>query len=405
MMRRVITPVCASAAFILRSKAVAVAEPSDSLTDPSLKDPSKKSFVNGKVMIHIPQILPVKDNEDPDVAIFTGSASKDLSLKVCEKLGRKLSDVEIKHFSDGEISIVINESMRGKDVFILQSCAPPVNDRVMELLLAVAAAKRAGAQSVTAVIPYFGYRLNRRGLPISSTHQSRFLWSAAADLAKMLLVMGVDKVVSVDLQRPGQGHEACFFHTSLPAETITTHELFVNHFHKELDDSPLTIVSPNIEFVKKAKKFQQHLQRLRPTQSIDYAGFLRSDSDLSYLKGASLELQGDVKGRDVLLIEDYIDSAMHVSHLCNRLLKEGANRVFICASHANFDETAVDLIELTPVIQIVITDTILLPAALSSAKIRQVSIASLLAQVIQSDLPYLESEFNQDQEEDLFELE
>lgn len=404
-MRRIITPLCASAALFVRSKAPAFADSPNSGADQPRKEVLKKPVVNGKVIAFMPNISPAKEDEDPDVAIISGSASRDLSIKICEKLGRKLSDVEIKHFSDGEISIVINESMRGKDVFILQSCAPPVNDRIMELLLAVAAAKRAGAQSVTAVIPYFGYRLNRRGLPISSTHHSRFLWSAAADLAKMLMVMGVDKVVSVDLQRPGQGHEACFFHTSLPAETITTHELFVDYFHKELDDSPLTIVSPNIEFVKKAKKFQQKLQKLRPTQSINYGSFLRSDSDMSFLKGASLELQGDVKGRDVLLIEDYIDSAMHASHLCNRLLKEGANRVFICASHANFDDTAMDLIELSPVTQIVISDTIVLPTTLSSAKVRQVSIASLLANVIQSDFPYVESEFNQDEEDDLFELE
>jgi ribose-phosphate pyrophosphokinase len=245
--------------------------------------------------------------QDPNIAIFSGTSNRELSEKVVQSLGRTLSNVESKKFSDGEISIVINESLRGKNVFIIQSCAHPVNDSVMELLLAIAAAKRAGAVTVTAVIPYFGYRLNRRGLPISTIHHSRFLWSAAADLAKMFLVMGVDKIISVDLQRPGQGHEACFFHTSLPAETITTHDLFVEHFHKILDVTrPLCIVSPNIEFVKKGKKFQQKLRALRKEQNIDCAAFLRSDSDLAYTRGAPIELQGDVRGKDVILIEDYI---------------------------------------------------------------------------------------------------
>lgn len=123
--------------------------------------------------------------EDPDVSILSGSANRALSEKVVLHLKRHLSEAEVAKFSDGEIFINIKESMRGKDVFIIQSCAPPVNDSVIELLLTIAAAKRSGASTVTAVIPYFGYKLNRRGLPISTTHHSRFLWSAAADISKM----------------------------------------------------------------------------------------------------------------------------------------------------------------------------------------------------------------------------
>lgn len=369
------------------------------------KAPAVPSSNNKKIFAYSPPRRPVLDSEeDPEVSIISGSSNRALSEKIAKELGRKLSNVEIKHFSDGEISIVINESMRGKDVFILQSCAPAVNDSVMELLLAVAAARRCGAMTVTAVIPFFGYRLNRRGLPISTTHHSRFLWSAATDLAKMLLVMGVDKVISVDLQRPGQGHEACFFHTSLPAETITTHDLFVQHFHKILPLSSadkLAIVSPNVEFVKKAKKFQSKLSQLRPDQEIDCAVFLRSDSDLSFTKGAALELQGDVRGKDVILIEDYIDSAVHISNLCNRLMKEGAQRVYVCASHAFLDENAMQLVELSPLTEVVVSDSIALPKT-ASGKIVQLTIAPLLAKVIASDASYGEDEFNPDEEEDQF---
>jgi ribose-phosphate pyrophosphokinase len=255
----------------------------------------------------VPPTFFIERDQNPDIAIISGTASRALSTLVCKELNRPLSDVDISQFSDGETSISIRESMRGKDVFIIQTCAPPVNDSVMELLLSIAAAKRSGATSVTAVIPYFGYRLNRRGLPISTTHHSRFLWNAAGDLAKMLLVVGADKVISVDLQRPGQGHEACFFKTQLPAETISTNDMFVSYFQNHLDGSvPVAVVSPNTEFVKKAKKFQRKLKSSRDDLIVDYAAFLRSDSDTSFMKGASLELQGDVKGKDVILIEDYI---------------------------------------------------------------------------------------------------
>lgn len=244
---------------------------------------------------------------EPGISIISGTANKSLSQRISTLLGRNLSDVDIHKFSDGEISIQINESMRGKDVFIIQTCSPPVNDRIMELLLSVAAAKRSGATTVTAIIPYFGYKLNRRGLPISSTHHTRFLWNAAGDLAKMLQVAGVDKVISVDLQRTGQGHEACFLKAQLPAETISTNDLFVDYFQKKLDPTcPIVIVAANIENVKKAKKYQKKLSLGLPTANVDCAAFLRTDAESSIFKGAQLELQGDVKGKDVVLIEDYI---------------------------------------------------------------------------------------------------
>lgn len=119
--------------------------------------------------------------------------------------------MNVTRFSDGEILIEINESIRGKNCVLIQSCAAPVNDNILEMLLTITAARRSGATTVTVVVPYFGYKHNRRGLPISTTYHSRFLWSAAGDFAKMLEVVGADKVISVDLQRSGEGdvpHEA-----------------------------------------------------------------------------------------------------------------------------------------------------------------------------------------------------
>jgi ribose-phosphate pyrophosphokinase len=242
-----------------------------------------------------------------NVAIISGTASKKLAQKVCDHLGKELSPTDISKFSDGETSINLRDSMRGKDVFVIQTCAAPVNESTMELLLSIGAAKRSGASSVTAVIPYFGYRLNRRGFPISSTHHSRFLWNASYDIAKMLLVLGADKVVSIDLQRPGQNHEACFFKNLLPAETISTNDLFIKHFADTLpQDSNVIFMSPNTELVKKAKKYQNKLRSARPDLVVDCGAFLRSDADHIPLNGSNLEVKGDVKGKDVILISDYI---------------------------------------------------------------------------------------------------
>ena len=131
-----------------------------------------------------------------EFAIIAGTASQKLANAICNELNTQLTPAEITRFSDGELIVKINETIREKDVFIIQTCANPVNDNLIELLLSVAAAKRAGALSVTAVIPYFGYKHNRRGLTITTTHHSRFLWNAAGDLAKMLHCVGVDKVVT-----------------------------------------------------------------------------------------------------------------------------------------------------------------------------------------------------------------
>jgi ribose-phosphate pyrophosphokinase len=199
----------------------------------------------------------------------------------------------------------------GKDVFIVQTCAAPVNDNVMELLLTVTAARRAGASTVTTVIPYFGYKYHRRGLPISTTYHSRFLWSAAGDLAKMLHAVGVDGVISVDLQRPGQGHEACFFDSSIPVETVSANDVFVDYFKTKVNPplKKVVVVSANTECVKKARKFQRKLKNVLGIDEVDYAVFMREggaqyESTTAVTRGS--ELLGDVQGADVIIIDDIV---------------------------------------------------------------------------------------------------
>lgn len=345
-------------------------------------------------------------------AILSGSTNTKLTRDICNLIGTAPADVDVTRYSDGEVSCVINESIRGKDVFCVQSCAAPVNDSIIELLLTVTALRRSGAASITAIIPYFGYKFHRRrGLPISTTYDSRFLWNAAGDVAKMLSIVGVDQVVSVDLQRPGQGHEACFFDGSVPVETISTTDLFVDFFAERLDlDAPVVIVSPANEYVKKAKKFQKKLKNHARSVAhkrdvkVGFAVYLETGQDDEQIgQGASSSsksgnvkfkrvdeeggkrLLGDVKGASVIIIDDVVDATGTLPLLTRRLIKEGAAKVFICASHGVFTEKSMEIIDLMPVEMVVVTDSLPLPQR-ASPKVVQVSVAGLLARIIEAQM-------------------
>jgi len=243
------------------------------------------------------------------LTLVAGSGSTDLAREISERIGVPLSDTVMKRFLDGEVSVQFNQHIRGRDVFIIQSCAAPVNDSIMELLLTISCARRAGAKRVIAVIPYFGYKHHRRGQQLSTKHQSRFLSSGAMDFSKMLQQMGVDRVLSVDLQRPGQGQEACFFDTSVPLEVLMTMDLTVKHFANNIDlQEPIVIVTPNAECFKKARKFQLGLQKEKPDADIQLGAFFSSESSSGPVDTSMLELVGSsnkenlFKGADVVIV-------------------------------------------------------------------------------------------------------
>lgn len=203
-----------------------------------------------------------------------------------------LARAEVGRFADGEVSIKFHQSLTGQDVFIIQSCAAPVNDSIMELLLLVSCARRAGANRVTTVIPYYGYKHHRRGSPISTKLQSRFLSSGAIDFAKMLQEMGVDRVIAVDLQRPGQGHEACFFDNAVPLEVLMTSQLLIKYVTDNIPlQSPIVVVTPNAECVKKARNFQVHLKEAFKSD-VKLAFFVPSESGTGPADISKLELLG-----------------------------------------------------------------------------------------------------------------
>jgi hypothetical protein len=213
--------------------------------------------------------------------LISGSSNPELAQAVSEFINVPIGPSSISRFADGEVAIQLNENIRGKDVFIIQSCTAPVNDSIMELLLTVSCCRRSSARRIVAVIPYFGYKHHRRTSNISLSHHSRFLTSSAGDFAEMLQELGVDRVISVDLQRPGQGLEACFFDNMIPVETVLTTNAFIQYLLNRDNGlklkEPLTIIAPNAEVYKKAKKFQKELQR-QMKQKIELIPYFSIDS-------------------------------------------------------------------------------------------------------------------------------
>eukprot|EP00605_Chrysophyceae_sp_TOSAG23-4_P002339 GSChrysophyteH1.ASY1.ANO1.2587.1 assembled CDS len=299
--------------------------------------------------------------------IVSGTANKDLSKTICDLIGTTSTPTDVHQFSDGELSCNIQESVRGKHVYLIQSFGDPVQDNVMELLLT--------------------FHRNR-GLPITTPYGSRFMWNSAADIAKMLSVCGVDKVISVDLQRAGQNHEACFFSNELPVETVDSTNLFVDYFAKHIygnkgdcgdadaKQNKVVVLSPNTEFVKKAKRFQRKLEEAACVGKVGYAAFLDDD------------LMGNVEGCDVIIVDDIVESGLGISDLCRRLNRAGARKIYIAATHGMYTKNVMQLIDLSSVDLVVTTDSLPLPRSkgLVSEKIKQVSVSALLAKVIETEL-------------------
>lgn len=323
-----------------------------------------------------------------DLCLVAGHGHRALTEEVALLIGVPVAATTFKSFSDGECFVQFDENIRGRDVFVLQSCAQPVNDTVMELLLTVSCARRAGARRVVAVVPYFGYKHHRRSAQISTKHQSRFLSSAAVDFAKMLQEMGVDRVIAVDLQRPGQGQEACFFDNSVPLEVIITMDLLVKHFVENVPLQNVVVVTPNAECFKKARKFQLELEE-GIGQQVKLAAFFPQDTGSGPVKNKDavelLPRDINIDGADVIIVDDMIDTAGTLASLSNKLGAAGARNVYVAASHGLFTSSSMKLIQDNAVLKkVVVTDSLPLKDG-SSEKVVQVGIAPMLANVIQAE--------------------
>ena len=293
--------------------------------------------------------------------VFSGNANLALAKKVTGRLHIPLGRADVERFSDGEVSVEINENVRGKDVFVLQSTCAPTNDNLMELIVMIDALRRASATRITAVVPYFGYaRQDRR------VRSSRVPISAKV-VADMMVSVGVDRVLTVDLHAEQiQGFFAC------PVDNIYASPV-LNDDIERCRYSDLIVVSPDIGGVVRARAIAK----------------LLNDADLAIIdkrRPQSNEAQvmnviGDVDGRCCLLVDDMVDTAGTLCKAATALKENGAKRVLAYCTHAVLSGQAIDNIEASALDELVVTDTIPLNGAASAcSRIRQLTIAGLLAE-------------------------
>lgn len=298
-----------------------------------------------------------------EMKIFTGNAHRELANRVVDRLRMELGHAEVGRFADGEVAVDIPENVRGKDVFIIQPTCAPTNDNLMELILMADCLRRASAQRVTAVIPYFGYarqdkRVRSARVPIT-----------AKVVADMLSTVGVDRVLTIDLHAEQiQG----FF--SIPVDNIYATPVMLMDIELQ-DFENLMIVSPDVGGVVRARALAKQLNDL-DLAIIDKRRPKANQSEV-------MHLIGDVEGRTCVMVDDIVDTAGTLCAAANSLKANGATKVLAYCTHAVLSGKAIENLENSQLDQLVVTDTIpLSEAAARCSRIRQLSIADELAESI-----------------------
>ncbi len=296
--------------------------------------------------------------------VLSGNANPALARSICRELGVELAGATVKTFSDGEIWVQITENVRGADVFVIQPTCPPADRHLMELILMIDALKRASADRITAVMPYYGYarqdRKDRPRVPIS-----------AKVIASMLERAGADRLLTLDLHAAQiQG----FF--DIPVDHLFAAPVMIDYVKQNFELSRLIVVSPDAGGVERARAFAKRLDA--PLAIIDKRRERPNESDV-------MNIIGDVQGLDCLLVDDLIDTAGTLGKSSAALLKAGAASVTACATHAILSGPAVENIERSALREVIVTDSIpLREEARACARIRVLSVASLLAKAMLS---------------------
>ncbi|KAL3906360.1 MAG: hypothetical protein SGILL_009302 [Bacillariaceae sp.] len=302
--------------------------------------------------------------------LFSGNGNMALSLEICRYLGINLGKATVGKFADGECNVVVHENVRGKDCYVIQPTCPPVNDNIMELLLMVSTLRRASARRITVVIPYYGYARQDRKM------QARVPISAA-DVARLMEAMGVDRVIAVDLHC---GQIQGFFGPRVPVDNLDGGIVGLDYFgSKDLHDP--VVVSPDAGGVYRAKKFKEGLMHKYDMQDIGLAMIVKQRARAGLVD--SMDLVGDVKNCDCILVDDMIDTAGTLCKAADVLVDNGARRVFAFASHGLLSGPGNDRIANSKMEEVVILNTLpTSPQRDANEKLTELSVAPLLAQAI-----------------------
>ena len=294
--------------------------------------------------------------------LFAGRSNPGLALEVAAHLGLALGNPNLVDFADGEIRSTLGESVRGSDVFILQTHSMPVNDHIMEQLIMIDAAKRASAKRITAVCPLFGYARQDR----KSTGREPITAKLMAD---MLTTAGADRVVSIDLH---SGQIQGFF--DIPVDHLTAMPVLVEHL-KYVVGPGAVVVSPDTGRVKVAERFAKHLDA-------DVASIYKRRSKSQVDSVQALDIMGEVDGRVCVLVDDMVATAGTICAAADLLKKAGATEVLAAATHGILSGPAIDRIKNSSITRLIITNTLPLPPEKQCDKIEVLSIAPLLADAI-----------------------
>lgn len=303
-----------------------------------------------------------KHYKDPKLKIFSLSSNRPLAEKIAEAVGLELGKISISRFSDGEVKVNVEESIRGAHVYIVQSTSDPVNDNLMELLIMIDALRRASAKTINVVMPYYGYARQERKA------QSREPITAKL-VANMITIAGADRVLTLDLHAPQiQG----FF--DIPVDHLIGVPLLADHFlEKGLFGDDVVVVSPDHGGVVRARKLADFLKS--PIAIIDKR---RPRPNVSEV----MNIIGDVAGKQCIIIDDMIDTAGTITLAAAALLDKGADSVYACCTHAVLSGPAVERLDESEIKEVIVTDSIQQPEGRHLDKLQTISVGNLVGEAI-----------------------
>ena len=300
-----------------------------------------------------------------DIKVFCGNANQPLAAEICQMMGTKLGESEVKSFADGEVSVSLYETVRGSDVFVVQSTCKPVNDNLMELLVMIDALRRASAGRITAVIPYFGYARQDRKAKARDPISAKLV-------ANMITAAGADRVLTMDLHAAQiQG----FF--DIPVDNLLGNPVVVDYYAKKFGDKceDMIVVSPDVGSVARARAFAQKLHMQMAI--VDKRRQKANQCEV-------MNVIGDVKGKDCVLFDDMVDTAGSLCNAAKAIVEVGgANKVYACASHGVLSGPAIDRLEASNIEELALLDTIPAHPEAKRARIKYLTVAPMFSDAIE----------------------
>jgi len=297
-----------------------------------------------------------------NLKLLTGNAHRGLAEAIAASLKTKLSEAEVKRFSDGETWVEIEDNVRGADVFVVQPTCYPANEHLMELLIIIDALKRASADRITAVMPYYGYARQDRKVSPRTPITSKLV-------ADLLTAAGADRVLTMDLHA---GQIQGFF--DIPVDHLFAKPVLLEHLKEKFGDGEVVVVSPDAGGAERARSFAKHLRA--PMAMIDKRRSKPNESDV-------MHIIGDVEGMNALIVDDIIDTGGTMVKAAEALTKNGAVGVYASCTHPVLSGPAISRIEESLIKEVIVTDTIPLQGnAIKCKKIKVLSVAKLLGEAI-----------------------